>query len=416
MNIFLEMGISLWNFDYYPNFLKNRRGKVIAFAAVLMLIPFLLGVCFPFFQLVRGQGGYAGIIQKYVPDFTFANGKLETSSRYHLERGGIYIDVNTDAANKLSEDDASVKTAFQLNSLVFIANSERAIIRGAGNRIDNIPFSMFAGETFSKAELVNAIPFLRVLTAVSLVFSYLFSLVSFFFQLIFVALFGMMIASMKNVRIRFGQIYRMSVYTRTLPVIISLANYYLPVASYGSVIVMFTVSIVFLWVILSRQSGRDFTIEQRNADRSYHQTFGRQPGSGQPANGSGQQPGTPQGQYTIGPIYPEVRTEENSNPAGVAPDGSIRPSDGWSFGHAGGSTAGTSVQAPGNGTPDRKTPDGSSSGYGQGGSGSSGYGQNGSIHSGNGQGGTQDLDGQDAGQPTPDFKSPDDDGGGQFHG
>ena len=51
MNIFKEMGLAVYNFKSYKEFLNNRKSKVFLFGVVLMLLYFLLTMIVPFFRM-----------------------------------------------------------------------------------------------------------------------------------------------------------------------------------------------------------------------------------------------------------------------------------------------------------------------------------------------------------------------------
>lgn len=50
MNIFKEMGLAVYSFKSYKEFLNNRKSKVFLFGVVLMLFYFLLTMVVPFFS------------------------------------------------------------------------------------------------------------------------------------------------------------------------------------------------------------------------------------------------------------------------------------------------------------------------------------------------------------------------------
>ena len=96
MNIFKEMGLAVYNFKSYKEFLNNRKSKVFLFGVVLMLFYFLLTMVVPFFQM-NGLG-LSSAIQEVVPDFELKDGVLWVDDVIELDDGDtcIWIDTNPD--------------------------------------------------------------------------------------------------------------------------------------------------------------------------------------------------------------------------------------------------------------------------------------------------------------------------------
>ena len=107
MNIFKEMGLAVYSFKSYKEFLNNRKSKVFLFGVVLMLFYFLLTMVVPFFQM-NGLG-LSSAIQEVVPDFELKDGVLWVDDVIELDDGDtcIWIDTNPDEVFYEVEDLAS---------------------------------------------------------------------------------------------------------------------------------------------------------------------------------------------------------------------------------------------------------------------------------------------------------------------
>gem|GEM_PF-690092 len=315
MNIFREMAAAIWKFDYYPNFLKNRRGKVFGFSALLVLFSFLAVMCFPAVGLLNRNGGFSGIIQKYVPDFTFENNTLTCSKTVHYENGDYYVDVNTDPSNIITTDNASVRNVLAKHSYVLLMNSTGTVyMDGLSSSAQELKFSdpVFSGVAFNKQGLLGFVPYLNGIFGMVLFITYWFYLAAFFFQLLFIAMLGKFLAAIYQVRIGYGQVYCLSIYTRTLPTAISLLSLFFPVLNMAAFYINFFIPIVYLGIIFSRMRGKNFVPERTY----YMNTHGGNPQQNYypPVNGP-QQNTNPQGN----------NPQQNTNPQGNGPQQNTNP-------------------------------------------------------------------------------------------
>lgn len=76
MNIFKEIVLSIYHFESYQKFLKNRKSKVFCFGLLLVLVHFSFTIRAPALKFVIADGGVASYLEETIPEFELKNGFL----------------------------------------------------------------------------------------------------------------------------------------------------------------------------------------------------------------------------------------------------------------------------------------------------------------------------------------------------
>lgn len=236
MNVFKEMALSIYSYESYGKFLKNRKGKVFGFGVLLMLIYFLITMILP---PIINNGSFFSLAQFFrenVPEFELKNGTLWVEDVFELDEDDLYVCIDTDPDYVFYDaDDTEMIQSLRGYSSALLMDSEKIIIKNNGE-IQGAYFSQLDFD-FDKEALIAFVPWIYTIYVVAMLLAYLWMTGLFFFGVLFVALLGMIIASCMKKQLTFGQIYLMGVYSRTLPLLIKAVVSFLPF------------SIPFFWVI-----------------------------------------------------------------------------------------------------------------------------------------------------------------------
>ncbi len=215
MNFFEQMITAIYRFQSYPKLIMQKMGRVIGYLIIFTLIIAVINT-FPFVIGYKKLGGIEGAINKYVPDFSIENGRLQCEHiDYTDEIMGvkIYIDGNEDVSNI----DVS-NTSFYL-----LADSAKMIIGNGINR-EVIAFSQFKDDYITKDKLISIFMAKKVklaiftIIAVSGLISLCLSTLASVFMLSCLAMFINVCFVRSNTG--FGALFKLSVYARTFPSII----------------------------------------------------------------------------------------------------------------------------------------------------------------------------------------------------
>lgn len=243
MNVFKELVLSVYDFKSYKKFLDNKGAKTFLAGVILMVFYFILTIVVPFAQFQVSTGGLAKLAEDYIPDFKLSGGTLWVEEPFELENDGMYISVDTSpdtvfyGADEIGE---YISEYYQ----VILADSEKFIIKDKG-QIQEMYFSDL-GMDFSKQQLLAFIPSAYAILAGVLVLIFIFMTGLFFFGVLFVALLGMIAASCMKYQLTFGQLYKLGIYSRTLPILIKSLVSFLPFSIPMFAIVNFGLSVLYI--------------------------------------------------------------------------------------------------------------------------------------------------------------------------
>ena len=241
MNIFKEIIYSIYNYKYYPQFMRNKGGKIFGAGLLIATIYFMISSLLPvgFFML---GGGFRGLIEE-IPDFKLEDGILEIEESFKFEEAGTMVYIDTDPEfvfYNLEELEEKLDGYYQ----VILMDSEKIIIKDGGD-IQEMPYSAL-GFDFERDDLLRLAPYVYIFGFLILVFGYIFDVAFFFLGVVFVALIGMIIASAMDKKLTFGQLYKMSVYSRTVPLLLKALVSLLPFSIPMFWVINFGISAVIL--------------------------------------------------------------------------------------------------------------------------------------------------------------------------
>lgn len=233
MNVFSEMVHSIYDCKSYAIFLKDRKRKTFLFGFLLAAFYFLLTIMVPFVRFQMSTGGIMKIVDEVIPDFSIEDGQLDVEDQFEFEEGDTYVYIDTKHGGMTQE---KITDRLYRYGSVIIADSDTLVIKNSG-QIQTLSFSDLDLE-ITKSEMIAAFsPFVTIMVAAGMVVIFLFMEAAFFFGVIFVGLFGMIVASCMQAKLTFGELYKLGIYARTTPLLIKAVLSFLP---FG---------IPFFWVI-----------------------------------------------------------------------------------------------------------------------------------------------------------------------
>lgn len=248
MNIFKEMGLSIYSYKSYMEFLKNKKGKVFGFGVILMVIYFLITMGIPVIRFFGGES-ISTKIEKTVPDFELSDGELWVDDVFVYDYRGTYIEIDTDSRSVLRNAD-DMRDFLDNYTQVIMMDSEKVIVKDNG-QIQQFYFSDLDFE-FSRNDLLLFVPYAYLFLVVFLIAAFFWMTAWFFVGVLIVALISMIVASCMNIKISFGKLYILGVYSRTLPLIIKAAVSFLPFGIPFFYIINFGLSVLIVRLALQK--------------------------------------------------------------------------------------------------------------------------------------------------------------------
>lgn len=232
MNIFKELVFSTWNFKAYKQFIQNKGGKVFGFSMLLFFIYALISTVIPMLTSVNPfNNEFAQMIEEEVPEFILEDGILQMDGRFVHEDSKTYILINTEESLNLDAIEDVVRSKQQ----VILMDAEKIAIKDKGER--NIMYfdevqEAFGIDRLTKDDLYALVPFFNTIMVIVTVVVILGQMAAFYLRILVVSLIALIAASVSKVKLPYGRLFKLSVYTRTVPVafraLFSLLNFSFP--------------------------------------------------------------------------------------------------------------------------------------------------------------------------------------------
>lgn len=244
MNVFSELVHSVYDLKSYGIFLRDKKRKTFLFGFLLVLIYFLVTIILPFVQFQVSTGGVMKILEEMVPDFRIADNHLSVEKQFELDEDGIYVFIDTKGEG--IDPDQAAKYLRRYETVV-IADADQLIFKN-GSQYQTVFFSDLDGDLeITKDGLMEMFgPFVTMGIGAVLIIVFIFMEAAFFFGVLFVGLFGMIVASCMQSKLTFGELYKLGIYTRTTPLIIKALFSFLPVGLPFYSVISLGISLAYL--------------------------------------------------------------------------------------------------------------------------------------------------------------------------
>ena len=248
MNIFATMVHSVYDFKGYQGFVKNSWPKVLLYGLILAILSIILTFVLPMTAVLTPLGGLDNIMEEELPDFTFRNGELWVEKpvefkQYDRLQGGIYLNINT--KQPLTEEISDVDLLAY--DRVLVLDAENALIKN-GKDVIRISYGDIKLGDLDKDMVVREIlPYIQIGMWAALILIGWFSLVGFFLGALFMAAVGSLMSSILRIRMPFGSLFKLAVYSRTAPVLLSILYTWIPVTIPFFSVINFGLSAFYLW-------------------------------------------------------------------------------------------------------------------------------------------------------------------------
>ena len=230
LSIFHRFFYSITNFDKYRLFLRQSTGKAVVYLLLLTMLLSAAIYTVEYNRYIKTIDIAAEYISEYMPDFRLDNGHLSFSGEmpFVIETDAIPVVIDTapDAEDRI------------LNSydIVLLVTSDKLIIKNYIDRSE-IPLSIYQGVDMTRDDLVRSASVAKPIFVIILVAAGIFFIISKFVTAFIVSLIGKAVNSVKGTSLSYRSIFKISVYSMTLPLIVF------------SILDMLQVKIPFMWLL-----------------------------------------------------------------------------------------------------------------------------------------------------------------------
>ncbi len=227
----------------YKELLEKGTSRVVVYALILILISSVIA----FLSLSKLSDATQKYYREVVPEFSFANNELNMSEPFKLELFGMIIAADSE------KEFGSADFGDNIQGFLFDKNS-MLLRSAAGTR--EFEYRELADDeyiTFSKQDIYLLSPTFKIIFYIFLAFTIVYNAAGFFLGALIVALFALIPNRVS--KLSFGKLYKLAVYSRGLPVILSLvlSSFIGPVP----IIISFLISIIIVNIALTAISPKD---------------------------------------------------------------------------------------------------------------------------------------------------------------
>ncbi|HEY2422040.1 MAG TPA: DUF1189 domain-containing protein [Neobacillus sp.] len=248
MNIFKQFYKSIYSPKNIALFRFQGIGKTILYVFFLTLISLLPAIIYLSTTLSTGIDTARTVINNELPSFSIKNGQLSAATNVPIKINKDNFTIILDPTGAISESDVTDEgNAFALlkNKFVF----------ATGGRTDTSPYSMMQGIDITKKSMLNFIETIDgvkgIIIPVISIFLYLFSSASNFIEISVLALIGLAIKNLAGRKLNYRQLWRMAVYSETLPTIFFTIMAAIKTTVPNSFLINWFVAIIVLYLAIN---------------------------------------------------------------------------------------------------------------------------------------------------------------------
>lgn len=134
-----DIGIAVCRFKDYPDFLNNRKRRVIGFGFFIALLCFLLTAVVPVLRFHISTGGISRLMEDYIPDFELTEGRLWVEEPVEFDADGMLIVIDTSPDFFFEKAGGLEKQLSSWNQAILM-DSEKMIVKN-GSDLTEISFN-----------------------------------------------------------------------------------------------------------------------------------------------------------------------------------------------------------------------------------------------------------------------------------
>ncbi|MCM1569315.1 MAG: DUF1189 domain-containing protein [Roseburia sp.] len=218
MNIFQQGIASVAGVKGYSQLNKQKGGKTVLY---VLLLTFLYAFCFmgiDEIKLLTIPGGFHYMIDRIVPEFELKDGVLSVSEVIDWEEGGTLLSIDTEEAYLSQYTTDDFYYLLKDYNAVILVDSHTIVAKSRGE-VQMVSFAQL-GLTCNKAMLHGWVVYVYMGMVFLFLCVWMGTIGTFLFGTLCVTLAGMIMNALLPGKLTFGQIFKLSVYSRTLTVLL----------------------------------------------------------------------------------------------------------------------------------------------------------------------------------------------------
>lgn len=239
LGFFAKVYYSIAGFSKYRYFLRQSTGKAVIYLLLISMVLALITIIPDSLLYNKAMDELATNFNSLIPDFRLADGKLEVS-------GEMPIIIDGDGANIIIDTSPGAEERI-LNQydIVILITSDKIIQKNFVNKtVRNL--SSFQGLVLTRDSIKQVLPIMKPIGVIIFIMAGIFFVCGKFISALIVSLIGLIINSIKNTRLSYRSIFKLSVYSLTMPLLLCTILSLLPVRIPFLALLFYVAAVVYM--------------------------------------------------------------------------------------------------------------------------------------------------------------------------
>lgn len=215
LSFWMKIASSVQGIKHYGNVLKETAGKAVLYLLLLSLLLGAIGAIRGAIEVNDGISKFIKIYNDKCPNFELKNGELSVDGNMPIvlsEYGDNYIVIDT--TNNTNPD------VLDSQSKGILILKDKMIQKKNEVQTQVIDFKSFQGVTINKNIVNRYLPFANAIIPFIFIGNMFWYFLGGLLSSLFLALFALIINGIFKTKLKYGQLYSLSIYALTTPLII----------------------------------------------------------------------------------------------------------------------------------------------------------------------------------------------------
>ena len=244
MNFFNNVKDSVVDFDFYRSIKGNKFGRSFTYLLILFMLVYSMQVTKLYVGISSGINDLANGLSTEVPDFELKEGEFHFYGEMPYYIGGNEANAPY-VIDTTGQTDAGI---LQGKFSGILITRTQMIVKQATGAVQTLNFRDFGEVNLTKQDIVRGIPKIAPIALAVMIFAFVFVFGWKLLNALILALLGLIADSIFKTRLKFSEVYNMSIYALTLPILIQLALFLAGVSIPGFFLIYWTISIVYIFM------------------------------------------------------------------------------------------------------------------------------------------------------------------------
>lgn len=240
LNLYKRFISSINGFNGYRQLLYESAGKAVLYVFLLTLLLGIVTVIQPIREIDKGVSLFAESFEKQVPDFELNNGILTVNGKMPViiksEDMTIIIDTSEGADQSILDD---------YDNAILLTKTQ--MIQKNYSNVYSRSFDSFKGIVIDKETFRHTLPYVKAIIVFFLILSIFVFIAGRYLSALAISIVGLIINASARANLTFMSIYRISLYSMTLPLIVCTILNLAGVINIVPLLLFYTVSCIYTW-------------------------------------------------------------------------------------------------------------------------------------------------------------------------